>query len=67
MRIEELFIPKMTESIEEETIQIRRQTKLKLPDAIIAATAIMLNAELVTTDEHFLGCKYPKLQVMAVA
>lgn len=51
----------INEAIEAETIEIRRKTRLKLPDAIIAATAIVLSAELVTTDEHFLKCTYPKL------
>jgi hypothetical protein len=35
----------MTETIETETIQIRRKTWLKLPDAIIAATAIAIGAD----------------------
>jgi predicted nucleic acid-binding protein len=51
----------MSEAIEAETIQIRRKTKLKLPDAIIAATAIVIGAELVSTDPHFLKCEYPAL------
>jgi predicted nucleic acid-binding protein len=50
-------------TIEEETIQIRRQTTLKLPDAIIAATAIAIDAEVVSTDSDFLKCTYPKLRV----
>ena len=36
--------------IEKLTIQLRRKYKLKLPDAIIAATAINENAEIVTRD-----------------
>jgi predicted nucleic acid-binding protein len=51
------------ESIEEETIKIRRDTNLKLPDAIIAATAIVIGAEVVTTDNDFLKCAYPTLRV----
>jgi predicted nucleic acid-binding protein len=49
--------------IEQETIRISRNTKLKLPDAIIAATAITIDAELVTTDSHFFDCQYPALRV----
>ncbi|GHT85428.1 hypothetical protein FACS1894137_09690 [Spirochaetia bacterium] len=51
------------EPIESETIAIRRQTKLKLPDAIIAATAIVIGAEVVSTDPHFFKCTYPALRV----
>ena len=59
------LIPVMSlnESIENETIALSRSTKLKLPDAIIGATAIMYGAEVVTLDPHFLECQYKKLRV----
>jgi len=53
----------LNESIENETIILSRATKLKLPDAIIGATAIVYGAEVVTRDSHFLECQYKKLQV----
>ena len=53
----------LNESIENETIALSRATKLKLPDAIIGATAIVYGAEMVTRDSHFLECQYQKLQV----
>jgi predicted nucleic acid-binding protein len=34
---------------------LRRQTRLKLPDAVIAATAIKHNARLITNDKHFIA------------
>lgn len=40
----------ITEETERETIALRKKYKLKLPDAIIAATAIVENAILVTKD-----------------
>jgi hypothetical protein len=40
------------EAIVSETITIRRKTKLKLPDAIIAATAVVSNLELITANIH---------------
>jgi len=59
------FIPVMqlNQSIESETISISRASKLKLPDAIIGATAIVYDAEIVTRDAHFLECKYSKLKI----
>lgn len=33
--------------------KLRQQTKLKLPDAVIAATAIQNQAVLLTNDRHF--------------
>ena len=53
----------LNQSIENETILISRSSKLKLPDAIIGATAIVYNAEIVTKDAHFLECQYNKLKI----
>lgn len=39
-------------AIEDETIAIRKQSRLKLPDAIICATALVHNVQLVTFDEQ---------------
>jgi predicted nucleic acid-binding protein len=51
----------LTESIILETIRIRKQKALKLPDAVIAATAIIHNLTLLSTnDSDFL--KVPKLK-----
>ena len=41
----------LTEEIEKQTILIRKSHKIKLPDAIIAATAIVHNLTLVTRNE----------------
>ena len=38
----------LTKEIEKQTIFIRKSSKIKLPDAIIAATAIVHNLTLVT-------------------
>ncbi|MEH2022979.1 PIN domain-containing protein [Nostoc sp.] len=37
----------------EQTIQLRQQYRLKLPDAIIAAIALQATANLVTADREF--------------
>lgn len=42
----------MSDPIENVTIHLRRQYKIKIPDAIIAATAIALNLELLTLDQQ---------------
>ncbi|MGV3538692.1 MAG: type II toxin-antitoxin system VapC family toxin [Rufibacter sp.] len=39
--------------IKEITIDFRRKSKLKLPDAIVAATAAVLKLPLVTADKQF--------------
>ena len=43
----------LTNSIKQETIRIRQLYKIKLPDAIIAATAIVERFTLVTADKGF--------------
>jgi predicted nucleic acid-binding protein len=53
--------------IANETIALSRATRLKLPDAIIGATALVHGAELVTADPHFLKCTYPMLNIYTSA
>jgi predicted nucleic acid-binding protein len=46
--------------IKRETIAIRRSTKIKLPDCIIAATSVVLGATLLTHDlDDLLPLAYP--------
>ena len=53
----------LTEGIILKTIEIRRKTTVKLPDAIIAATAIVHNLILVSTnDRDFLKIENLKYQ-----
>ncbi|MGB5071242.1 MAG: type II toxin-antitoxin system VapC family toxin [Flavobacteriales bacterium] len=41
------------QEIRQYTIEMRKQTRLKLPDCMIAATAAYLKLPLVTGDKHF--------------
>ena len=43
----------ITAEIKERTIDLRKKYNLRLPDAIIAATAIQIDATLVTNDKAF--------------
>lgn len=47
------FVP----GIQVRTVDIRKRHKLKLPDAIIAATASFLNVRLITADKGFARLK----------
>ena len=51
--LEECSIVDMNRGIKDITINLRRNYKLKLPDAIIAATAIFLGIPLISADGHF--------------
>ena len=53
----------LSRRIIEETIQFRSQLGRKLPDSIIAATAILSKATLISTDSHLLQARYPDLSV----
>ncbi len=48
------YLP-LTENIENAVIGLRQARKIKLPDAIIAATALCLGLELLTLDQHILS------------
>lgn len=51
------------EGIEAETIQLRKRTRLRMADAIIAATALVSEAQLLTHDAGLL--KVPGLKASA--
>ena len=51
--LEDCTIVEMTAEIKQICIKIRQQYKMKIPDAIIAATAIVLKRSLVTSDRDF--------------
>jgi len=53
MFLDECIIIDINSGIKEITTYIRRQYKLNLPDAIIAATSIFLGVPLLSTDDHF--------------
>ena len=43
----------LTPAVTEQTILIRRTRQIKTPDAIIAASSLVLNVPLITADAHF--------------
>jgi predicted nucleic acid-binding protein len=53
--LSELLIIGIDESIKNSAIALRKQHRLKLPDAIVAATALSLNALLLTNDLKLSG------------
>ena len=46
-------VVELTDDIKQVVIELRRQHRLKLPDAIVAATAFWLNVPLLTADKGF--------------
>ncbi len=51
--LSEMTIVDLNAAVKAETIRIRKEYRLKIPDAIVAATALVLNAELCSNDPVF--------------
>jgi hypothetical protein len=51
--LSECIITDINAAIKKYSIQIRQNTRLRLPDCIIAATAMYLDAPLLTADKDF--------------
>ncbi len=49
----DFIIVQIDDEIRDQTIEIKKSTHLKLPDSIIAATAIALDIPFVTSDKQF--------------
>ena len=64
--IADVTVSPLDEEVECKAVEIRRTTKIKLPDCIIAATAIVLDAVLVTNDVHLLHLSRPDFNVKAI-
>lgn len=49
----------LDEEVEQATIAIRQKKKLKLPDAVVAATALAKNLKLLTFDKALMAATLP--------
>jgi predicted nucleic acid-binding protein len=56
----------LNEAVEQKAIELRRSTKLKLPDSIVVATSIVLDAILLTDDVHLLNLSWPGLRTQNI-
>jgi predicted nucleic acid-binding protein len=51
--LSDFIILNIDKEVKEKTIEIKTQTRLKLPDSIIAASAIVFDMPLITADKQF--------------
>jgi predicted nucleic acid-binding protein len=67
--LESFSVVPLTDEVKETAIAIRRSgsPRLKLPDAIVAATAVWMNAPLVSADDKLLRLSWPGLQTLSIA
>jgi predicted nucleic acid-binding protein len=64
--LEDMVVIPLNEAVEEIAIEIRRNTKIKLPDCIVAATAIALDVILLTDDSGLKKLSWPGYQVKSI-
>ena len=53
----EFIIINIDEKIKQITIEVKKNSTMKLPDSIVAATAISLKLPIITSDKHFKNVK----------
>jgi predicted nucleic acid-binding protein len=53
----------LSRKIKDEGIKFRKTIKRKLPDSIIAATAVIYGLKLISNDMHLLAATYPGLHI----
>jgi predicted nucleic acid-binding protein len=56
----------LTDDVKNETIALRRSVKLKMPDCIVAATAVVLDSVLLTADKELLRLNWPGLKTQDI-
>lgn len=62
-RVEVIPMTREDDGLVKQTLELRSRYRLKLPDAIIGATALSCNAVLVTSDIDFAKVPFLTLQV----
>ena len=53
----DIAVTDLTQAIKSHAVELRKRYSLKLPDAIVAATALALDATLLTNDQRLLALK----------
>ena len=64
--LQDITIVELNHAVKSHAIDLRKHHGLKLPDAIIAATAMTLNATVLTNDQHLLSLSTPSTQSLAL-
>jgi predicted nucleic acid-binding protein len=55
----------LTKKVEQNTILIRRSKRLKIPDTVIAASALSVKAVIISRDDHLLSLNWPGLRIIS--
>ncbi len=62
--LDDLAVMPLDDAVEKTAIALRRTARLKLPDAIIVATAVNLGATLITGDQKLVDFVWPGFQAI---
>ena len=62
----DVSITDLTQSVKQHAVNLRKRFGLKLPDAIVAATALALEATLLTNDQRLLALSDVPSQALRV-
>lgn len=62
----DIAVTDLSQSIKDHAVNLRKRYGLKLPDAIVAATALALEATLLTNDQRLLALTEVPTQVLRV-
>jgi predicted nucleic acid-binding protein len=62
----DMVVAPLDNSVEKIAVEIRRNTTIKLPDCIVAATAIALDAILLTDDHSLRKLVWPGLKTLPI-
>lgn len=60
----DLTVVGVTEEVESIAVALRKSAKIKLPDAIITATALVSDATLITRDQRLVDLVWPNLRAV---
>jgi len=64
--LSDLTVVPLDDAIEQKAVEIRRATSVKLPDCIVAATAVVLDAVFLTDDGRLLNLSWPGLRTQNI-
>jgi predicted nucleic acid-binding protein len=64
--VDDVTVVDLKKSIKQQTIDLRKKYNLKVPDAIIAATALRLDAPLLTNDKKLLNVSEIKTHTVEI-
>jgi predicted nucleic acid-binding protein len=64
--LQDITIVELNSTVKSHAIDLRKQYRLKLPDALIVATALACNATLLTNDQRLLTLAVTPTQILAL-